>query len=364
MLDLASRSLPADLLSWLQLFDNPMFVLTVGPDTRLRFGGLNHAHERDTGLSSDAIAGKTPHEALPPRIADTVLANYLACLNAGSATTYEELLELPCGPRWWRTNLTPVHADGTVTAIIGSAVDITQAKQRAELLAPDTDTMRRQIAALQTLAFAATSRMRGPLNNIVTLGRMLRAEFKPPLRQKEQLLGLVLDTAVQALDEIDMFERDQELAQVCAAFGDSAIDFGHLCRDLAALIDPGRTLNISFPEIQITAPAARLEPAVQAALCYAAAHAVSRVDITLHPNPQEANGVQLRITWEASGSPGPDALTETRMRTRIDALGSQVQLTQNAQKEGRTVLDLTLPGAITAAHPLPAGVSQSGHAIG
>ncbi|MEO0700751.1 MAG: hypothetical protein AAFY80_01305 [Pseudomonadota bacterium] len=72
MLDDASRISPAGLLRSLQLFENPMFVVTVGPDEELRFGGLNHAHERDTGLSSRAIAGKTPHEALPPRIADTV----------------------------------------------------------------------------------------------------------------------------------------------------------------------------------------------------------------------------------------------------------------------------------------------------
>ncbi|MEL6210285.1 MAG: hypothetical protein AAFR44_08930, partial [Pseudomonadota bacterium] len=284
-----------------------------------------------------------------------VVANYLACLRADAATTYEELLELPSGPRWWRTSLTPVRDGAAMVAMIGSAVDITAVKERAELLAADSDMMRRQIAALQTLAFAATSRMRGPLNNIVTLGRMLRAEFKPPLRQKEELLGLVLDTAVHALDEIDVFERDQDLAQVSAAFGDSEIDFGHLCRDLAALIDPGRSLSVSFPDTHIIGPPARVQPAMQAALCYAAAHAANRIDVKLRPDAHRAAGVQVSITWEAHASPAPNALTETRLRTRIDALGSRVSLTQNAQKEGRTVLDLTLPGTIMGADRIATG---------
>lgn len=363
MLDDASRVSPADLLQSLQLFENPMFVVTVGPDEELRFGGLNRAHERDTGMSSNAVAGKTPHEALPPRIADTVIVNYLSCLRADAATTYEELLELPCGPRWWRTSLTPVREGDAMVAIIGSSVDITAVKERAEVLAADTDTMRRQIAALQTLAFAATSRMRGPLNNIVTLGRMLRAEFKPPLQRKEELLGLVLDTAVQALDEIDVFERDQELAQVSAAFGDSEIDFGHLCRDLAALIDPGRSLSVSFPDAHIVGPPARVQPAMQAALCYAAAHAASRIEVKLRPDAHRAEGVHVCITWEADKSPAPNALTETRLRTRIDALGNRVMITQNAQKEGRTVLDLTLPGTIVAANQVAAGFTPTRLAI-
>ncbi|MEM9476187.1 MAG: PAS domain-containing protein [Pseudomonadota bacterium] len=361
--DHGGRAFPADVLQSLQLFDNPMFIVTVGAGQDLRFGGLNHAHERATGMSSGDVTGKTPHEALPPRVADTVLINYRACLSADTATTYEELLDLPAGARWWRTTLTPYRVEGRVLAIIGSSVDITPVKERSAVLATDGDGMHRQVAALQTLAFAATSRMRGPLNNMVTLGRLLRAELRPPLRRKEQLLSMIIDTAVHALDEIDIFERDQELAQVCAAFGDSTIDFGHLCRDLAALIDPERRLNICFPDAHVIGPPARVEPAMQAALCYAAARADGRIDINLRPDAREADGVHLRLIWDARPAPMHDALTETRLRTRIDALGLHVLLTQNAKREGRTVLDLTLPSTRFVSEPAMA-LSQSGHASG
>ncbi|MEL6645888.1 MAG: PAS domain-containing protein [Pseudomonadota bacterium] len=325
-----------------------MFIISVAPDQTLRFGGLNAAHERETGMSSDAVSGKTPHEVLPPRLADTVCANYRACLTANTATSYEEELELPTGKRWWRTSLTPVREGRTIAALIGSAVDITPAKERAHHLAVDSGAMRRQVTTLQTLAFAATTAMRGPLNNIVSLGRMLRTEFRPPLERKEQLLSMMIETAVDALDEIDRFENDQELAQAAAGFGDSTIDVGHLCRDVAAMVDPDRALSICFPEAHIVGPTARVAPSLQAALRYAATRAETTIRITLHPDATNPDAVHLRVGWDGTAETR-DHEQDTRLRTQIDSLGGSVLITENSQTGGQAVLDLTVPGVLQAA---------------
>ncbi|GEO17598.1 PAS domain-containing protein [Microvirga aerophila] len=74
-----------------------LFVVTVAPDGGFVFEGLNPAHERATGLTFEAIAGRTPEECLPPDAAAAVTARYRACLQRGGPTIYDEVLDLPGG---------------------------------------------------------------------------------------------------------------------------------------------------------------------------------------------------------------------------------------------------------------------------
>lgn len=113
-----------------------LFVVMVTPDGGFAFEGLNPAHERATGLTFEAIAGKTPEECLPRDAAAAVTARYRACLQRGGPLIYDEVLDLPGGRRVWQTSLAPVRdpETGQIMLLIGTARDVTADRTvRAEI---------------------------------------------------------------------------------------------------------------------------------------------------------------------------------------------------------------------------------------
>jgi PAS domain S-box-containing protein len=110
---------------WFEHSDESLFIVAVDPD-RFVFELLNPAHERRTGLRTSDVSGRTPHECLPPAVADAVTERYRSCVEAGTAIRYYETLDLPAGVKHWQTVLTPVRDDsGRIYRILGSARDVT-----------------------------------------------------------------------------------------------------------------------------------------------------------------------------------------------------------------------------------------------
>jgi PAS domain S-box-containing protein len=110
---------------WFEHSDESLFIIKVEPN-RFVFKLLNPAHERRTGLRSSDVSGKTPHECLPPAVADAVTERYRSCVEAGAAIRYYETLDLPAGVRHWHTVLTPVRDEsGRIYRILGSCRDVT-----------------------------------------------------------------------------------------------------------------------------------------------------------------------------------------------------------------------------------------------
>ena len=274
-----------DLLQTLDFLQTPAFLVTVDAQGAMRFGGLNRAHSDRTGIRSEDIEGRTPHEALPPRMADTVLANYSRCRDSREIYSYEEVLDLPTGQIWWRTMLTPILEGDRVVAIVGTAVDITEIRSRIQSAEDAQESMRNRAATCETLAHASMVQMRGPLNNIIALGQMLRREFREPMSAKVQLLDLISETAVAALEEIDGFEFNLDKQPPHPAEVLEDVDFGHLCRDLAALIDPHRELSILFPEGMLRAGKDSTQYVLRAVLEAAAKCAGDRIIISLGDDP-------------------------------------------------------------------------------
>jgi PAS domain S-box-containing protein len=126
---------------WFEHSDESLFIIAVEPD-RFVFELLNPAHERRTGLRNTEVSGRTPHECLPPVVADAVTEHYRSCVKAGAAIRYYETLELPAGVRHWHTVLTPVRDDfGRIHRILGSCRDVTVEQ---EALRREEDTRRRE----------------------------------------------------------------------------------------------------------------------------------------------------------------------------------------------------------------------------
>ncbi len=336
----------SDIFGTLQIFDTPMFMVLVEPDGTMRFIGVNAAHQAGTGIQTAAIAGHTPHAILPPRVADTVVANYRRCVDAKGPISYEEVLELPSGTRWWNTTLVPVKANGRIAAIVGTAFDITKSKEQFDSSMAEIATLKRRVGQLQTLSRAAVSQMRGPLNNILSFCRILRPELRAPLDQKLEILDLMMETAVGALDEIDGFEAGGR--GIVAAGGLAKFDFGHLCRDIAALADPGRNLNISFPDIEVEANAEAVRWITQSILDRLVPIVGQSVTITAIPDGRRAHFIRFlfdcHLLDEQTGHISADAAHW--LASGVEARGGEFQVQDHAstRDEGRLELHITLPG--------------------
>lgn len=121
----------------IDLIGVPAFVIDVGEGGELRFAALNRANLEVTGLHADNAFGHRVDECLPPKVASHVIARYRECIEKRSLHEYDEMLEIPGHERWWRTTLTPVidAFTGSVTRVVGVAVEITERKRLENELA-------------------------------------------------------------------------------------------------------------------------------------------------------------------------------------------------------------------------------------
>ncbi|ELZ51275.1 multi-sensor signal transduction histidine kinase [Halorubrum coriense DSM 10284] len=113
--------------------DDAIFLVDVARtdgEYTFTFKQNNAAYQRQTGLTEDAMFGKTPRELLGEEQGAAVEANYRRCVERGTTIEYEERLDFPGGTSDWQTKLTPVTDDGEVTQLVGVARDITEQKER------------------------------------------------------------------------------------------------------------------------------------------------------------------------------------------------------------------------------------------
>jgi PAS domain S-box-containing protein len=105
-----------------------LFIMEIDEKQDFRFLQLNPAHEKLTGLKTEDVAGKTPVEAVGPEVGKAVEAHYRECYKKKETISYEEVLVLPSGKKFWSTQLSPVINNGKVTHIVGSSRNITRRK--------------------------------------------------------------------------------------------------------------------------------------------------------------------------------------------------------------------------------------------
>lgn len=115
-----------------QSIADAVFVIRVDDGPVFRYVDSNPYHEQLTGISTETLREKTPHELLPEPVASSVERNYRRCLNLKTVFVYEETLNLPRDRRTWATTLTPVMEAGEVRYIIGSSTDISELKTVAQ----------------------------------------------------------------------------------------------------------------------------------------------------------------------------------------------------------------------------------------
>src|SRR5215469_14606030 len=96
-----------------EVFDNIsvcLFVLDVTSEGRFKVAAFNPAEEELVGLSNGEVSGRFIEDLFPEDLADELIANYRACLEAGRTIKFDHELNLPGrGRRYFHSNLIPLR---------------------------------------------------------------------------------------------------------------------------------------------------------------------------------------------------------------------------------------------------------------
>ncbi|MFN2267963.1 MAG: diguanylate cyclase, partial [Desulfonatronovibrio sp.] len=111
-----------------------MFLVNIEGKESFRFMRNNKTHQILTGISLEALQGKTPEEFLGKELGEKITRNYAECIKSGQPLSYEETLQLPGGKRTWITTLTPFFKNSKAQYIVGSSQDITERKHLEKAL--------------------------------------------------------------------------------------------------------------------------------------------------------------------------------------------------------------------------------------
>ncbi|MGI9388649.1 MAG: PAS domain-containing protein [Boseongicola sp.] len=295
MLTTSTHRAPEDILGALEFTPNPMFILSVEDQQEFRFLGANAAYSQVTGLAVSEIADKRPDEVLPPRAANVALVNYRACCASGSKYTFHENLDLPDGRRWWLTTLAPISDNNGIHTIVGSSVDISSLKDAFAIQSLAYQRLHRRADQWHVVAANAVQDARGPLNNILSLSRMLKRE---PDSAKEigSIASLLEETAARSLQKIDQRATN---ADAIANKEPECVDFGQLCREFATLADPQARLKINFPECVLEVDEAMLRLFLNTIVDQVAKHTATFINLKLLPSQIDRSTRRLILEFDA-----------------------------------------------------------------
>jgi PAS domain S-box-containing protein len=165
-----------------------IFHLAVEPGGKFRFASVNAAFLRVTGLSEEAVVGRTVNEVIPEPSLTMVLGKYWQAITEQTTVAWEETSDYPTGELTGEVSVTPVFDNtGRCTHLVGSVHDLTERK-RAE-------------AALRRAQEESFARQK--LESVGTLASGIAHDFN-------NLLGAVLGQAELALGELAAGSRPEE----------------------------------------------------------------------------------------------------------------------------------------------------------
>jgi len=284
----------------------PIFVLDVLPGEIFRFRKLNSSHEKLSGLKNEEVFGKSPHDFLPERTADTITKNYLACLRRNAAYTYEENIDLATGPKWWQTTLSPIRAGNVITGIIGIATDITEFKETQFKQAESNSKIKALNDDLALFTSTAAHDLRGPLRQIRLMVEMIGEGFEDLGDGKKELLEKAGDMTEKALSQIDdMLSYARSLTLDLAPH--QTVDVHHICSDLVAILDPLSRKSVTIPACQVTTDKAALQIVLRNLLDNAIKFSNSYVAVTVEElTDSDGEWLVIKVSDDGKGFASKD----------------------------------------------------------
>jgi PAS domain S-box-containing protein len=112
-----------------------IFHLAVEPEGQFRFVSVNAAFLKVTGLSREAVVGKTVNEVIPEPSLTMVLEKYRQAVEENTVVVWEETSDYPTGRLIGKVSVAPVFDNkGRCTHLVGSVHDITEQVRAEQLL--------------------------------------------------------------------------------------------------------------------------------------------------------------------------------------------------------------------------------------
>jgi PAS domain S-box-containing protein len=269
----------------------PAFLLSCEDDGEIRYQYFNKTHVEQVGIPSIEVEGKIPHQFFPARLADTLVMNYRRCRDTGAKYTYEEMIDLKDGERWWNTSLMPMFDGDKVIGIVGVATDITELKSKELKIAEDFANLQKMKADISLFAQMTVHDIRGPLGQIRHCTSFVLEDAKELESPNADLLATTKEIAEKTLSKVDnMLAHTNSHNLHDDTHEPEELDLHHFLYDLIAVIDPHREVKISFPAIRsIKSEKAILHLIMRNLLENAKRHGATKVSINLRDD-EKNNG--------------------------------------------------------------------------
>jgi PAS domain S-box-containing protein len=197
--ELESRELAEEYEALLNNVEDAIFLINVeegGDSVRFEFERLSPSYERQTGITTEEVQGRTPRAVFGEKQGAELEANYHRCVNAGEPISYQEELRVGEGARFWQTKLAPVVSGGEITRLVGVTRNVTDRVERERQL-------RQQNERLEEFASVISHDLRNPLNvaqsRATLLAEQAESDHLDPLRQAlDRMEAIVEDTLTLA----------------------------------------------------------------------------------------------------------------------------------------------------------------------
>jgi PAS domain S-box-containing protein len=229
--------------------EDAIFLINVeesGNSVRFEFERLSPSYERQTGITTEEVQGRTPRDVFGEEQGTELEANYHRCVNADEPISYQEELRVGEGARFWQTKLAPVVSDDEITRLVGVTRNVTERVERERQL-------RQQNERLEEFSSVISHDLRNPLN--VAQGRAtLLAEqaesdhLEPLLQALDRMEAIVEDTLTLARqgDTISETEpvRLTDLVGKCWGTVDTGDATIEIVDEMTFQGDPGRLRHV------------------------------------------------------------------------------------------------------------------------
>ena len=167
-------------------------VFNEGNDLRIRWF-LNPF----PNFSNERLEGKTEAEVMPRQDAELLMGIKRRVIETGIGSRSEVLLHVDGEHCYYEYVVEPVKDDhGSVTSVLGSAVDITKRKQYETVLKEYAVQLERANQDLKEFTSIASHDLQEPLRKIKSFGKLLQEELHPNLSvEMKDILGRMSQAA-------------------------------------------------------------------------------------------------------------------------------------------------------------------------